>query len=143
MREVNRIVVHCSATPSRMDIGVDEIRQWHTAKGWSDIGYHLVIRRSGVIETGRPLDQVGAHAKGYNTDSIGICLVGGSDADNVTTSDANFTVEQYCSLYSQVMTLITEYEIETTDVVGHRDLPDVAKACPCFDVQSLLFGGVK
>ena len=65
-----------------MDIGVKEIRKWHVDENkWSDIGYHDVIRRNGAIETGRPLEKPGAHAKGHNQNAIGICLVGGKADD--------------------------------------------------------------
>ena len=77
MRKVNLLVIHCAATKPNMDIGRDEIDSWHKARGWSGIGYHYVIRRDGRIESGRPVEQAGAHASGYNANSIGICLVGG------------------------------------------------------------------
>ncbi len=82
MREINEIIVHCSATPESMDIGVKEIRDWHVNDNkWDDIGYHFVIRRDGTIECGRSIDKAGAHCKGHNAHSIGMCLVGGEDAD--------------------------------------------------------------
>jgi len=86
MRIIDTVIVHCSATKPSMDIGVDVIRQWHMNKGWSDIGYHYVIRRNGAVELGRDLDkdgdvdeEIGAHAYGHNATSIGICLIGGVD----------------------------------------------------------------
>ena len=83
MREINRIILHCSATPEGEHISTETIRDWHVNKrGWSDIGYHFVVLLDGTIEAGRPLDRVGAHTKGHNEDSIGICIVGGVDADN-------------------------------------------------------------
>lgn len=137
MRQITGIIVHCSATPQDIDIGADEIRQWHKAKGWSDIGYHYVIRRDGALEEGRPVELVGAHAKGHNTGTIGICLVGGTDAENKDKAEANYTISQYIAVYNLILHLIGKYGLEITDVKGHRDLPGVAKACPCFDVQGL------
>lgn len=136
MREINKIIVHCSATKPSMNIGVNEIRQWHLEKGWSDIGYHWVITRDGITEEGRPEEKSGAHAKGHNSDSIGICLVGG--INETGKPDANFNVAQYLKLESLVDSIKRIYgDIE---VLGHRDLPGVTKACPCFDVKELLYG---
>lgn len=124
------IVVHCSATPASMDIGALEIDGWHKDRGWSGIGYHFVIRRTGVIELGRDINVAGAHAKGYNGRSVAVCLVGG--IDKMGQSVANFTDSQYAALDDLVATLARIYPLATT--VGHRDL-DPQKDCPCFDVQ--------
>lgn len=116
-----------------MDIGVDEIRRWHVdGNGWSDIGYHYVIRRSGELELGRPVAKMGAHAKGHNGDSIGICMVGGISENG--DPDANFTAHQYHELEELNESLSRHFPI--TDTVGHRDIS--AKSCPCFDVKSFL-----
>ncbi len=134
MRHIDKIVVHCAATRPSMDIGVEEIRQWHTeGNGWSDIGYHYVIRRNGLVEDGRDESSAGAHAKGHNASSLGICLVGGMSED-MARSDANFTLAQYISLAQLVHQLKERYDI--TSVKGHRDLS--TKACPSFDVAALL-----
>lgn len=124
------IIVHCSATPPDMDIGVAEIRNWHTAKGWRDVGYHYVITRRGKVQVGRSYNAVGAHAKGFNNSSVGICLVGGVDSQG--EPDANFTRAQYKELETLIYTLKDTYP--RAAVLGHRDLPGVDKACPCFDV---------
>lgn len=130
------IIVHCSATPPSLDIGVEVIDNWHKAKGWDGIGYHYVIRRNGTVEPGRDISKTGAHAKGYNSRSIGICLVGGINEDN--TPDANFSIGQYNRLKEIIDGLILS-KVVTKDVkiVGHRDLDGVTKACPCFDVSNL------
>lgn len=134
MRLINSLIIHCSATRPSMDIGVAEIKEWHLDRGWNNIGYHYVIRRNGVIEDGRPVAKVGAHAKGHNANSIGICLVGGVKEEDGKTPDANFTFEQYRSLESFVSDLERQYpEIHT--ICGHRDLPGVWKQCPCFSVK--------
>lgn len=137
MRAIKRIIVHCSYTPPSMDIGADEIRTWHVRdNGWRDIGYHFVIRRNGLVETGRPESEVGAHAKGHNHDSLGICLVGGK-AQGKDEADANFTCSQYIALRSTALYLQARYG--PLSILGHRDVaPD--RACPGFDVSSFFSG---
>ena len=135
MREINKLIVHCSATKPSMDIGVEEIRRWHVEdNGWSDIGYHAVIRRSGDPEHGRRIESIGAHAQGYNLDSIGVCLVGGIDEDG--NSSCNFTSNQYEALSCFISTCKDAWpEIK---VIGHNQISD--KDCPCFDVESFVEG---
>lgn len=120
-RKINKIIVHCSATPSHMDIGVNEIRAWHLERGWSDIGYHNVIRRSGRIEEGRDVEKAGAHTLGHNKDSIGICLVGTDE----------FTEKQFDSLRRLLKAYKTMHKNAT--IHGHREFAN--KLCPGFDVQ--------
>ena len=124
------VVVHTSATPPRMDIGRDEIDGWHRERGWNGIGYHVVIRRNGVVELGRPIDVVGAHVSGHNLTSVAVCWVGGVDAQG--RPEDNRTAEQAISLRSIVQALATMYGAE---VRGHRDFHGVTKACPSFDVS--------
>lgn len=132
MRDIDMIVVHCSDTPASMGIGADEIRRWHVNdNGWSDIGYHYVIRRDGIVEYGRPVEKAGAHARGNNKSSIGICLVGGKGG-------FNFTLPQLRSLERLVEAQQALYG--PCSVVGHRDLDD-GKECPQFSVTHLLKGG--
>ena len=149
---VRKLVVHCSATPPDMDIGAAEIERWHRAGGYLRIGYHLVIRRNGVVEAGRPLDEPGAHAAGHNHDSIGICLVGGvrkiKDADGADDADGprwdlipedNFTPAQWASLRQIVLGLLNKHP--GAKVLGHRDLPGVTKACPSTDIGAWVARG--
>lgn len=143
-RQTNYIVVHCSATKGSMDIGSDEIDQWHKNRGWRGIGYHCVIRRGGRVEFGRHFDESGAHVKGHNFQSVGVCLVGGLSEDG--QAEDNFTDAQFSSLFDVLQTLKKAYP--DAEVLGHRDLsPDVdgdgvveqhewIKDCPCFDVRS-------
>ena len=126
------IVLHCSATRALQDIGADDIRRWHKAQGWTDIGYHFVIRRDGHIERGRAQDAIGSHVKGHNANSLGICLVGGLNNDTYKPED-NFTVKQWTSLKALLATMLKTYK--TAKILGHRDFPSVAKACPCFDAR--------
>lgn len=147
MRPIKLILVHVSATPPDMDIGAAEIKHLHTmpnteiikwgkvnvrGKGWSDIGYHAILRRNGQVENGRPIERAGAHARGYNAYSLGYVLIGGVDDDG--KPDFNFTRHQMDSLYRLLN--VTEYEYPDAAILGHRDLPGVAKACPCFNVRA-------
>jgi N-acetylmuramoyl-L-alanine amidase len=129
MRDIKKIIVHCSDTYSGMDVGVKEIDKWHKQRGWSGIGYHYIIRRNGDIEKGRDVERVGAHVRGHNYDSIGVCWVGGR-SDNNTPED-NRTEEQKKELKKLVSELKEKYKAK---VFGHHDFDD-KKACPCFNVK--------
>lgn len=127
---IKYIIVHCAATKPSQDIGVEEIRRWHLERGFKDIGYHYVIRRDGSIESGRPEWNVGAHAKGYNASSIGVCLVGG--LDNEGRPEPNYTPQQWSSLARLVRDL--HNRCPNADIIGHNNV--AAKDCPCFDVRA-------
>ena len=141
---VDYIAVHCSATKPDSDIGVNTIRDWHVkGRGWRDIGYNYVIRRDGTVEGGRDLDndgdhfeEIGAHVRGYNSKSIGICLVGGIDYKG--NPDANFTKSQYKSLEELIIKILKKSP--KAKIQGHRDFPNVNKACPSFDVVAWWYG---
>lgn len=130
--DVRYLVVHCSATQAKSDIGAKEITRMHRERGFLTIGYHFVIRRNGTVESGRALDAIGAHAEGWNTRSLGICLVGGIDPNG--KSEDNFTADQFASLAELLQKLRQDFP--KASVLGHRDLPNVKKDCPCFDVRS-------
>lgn len=138
MREIDLIVVHCAATDDGADIGVTEIRKMHLDRGFDDIGYHYVIRRDGRTELGRPESAVGAHAVGFNSKSIGICLVGGVEADDRLRADFNYARAQMATLEKLLTSLTLRFPL--AKVLGHRDLPNVAKACPCFNVRAWWYG---
>ena len=124
------IVIHCAATKPSMDVGADTIRDWHVnGNGWRDIGYHVVIRRNGNVEHGRVMDDTGAHAKGYNHKSIGLCMVGGM-ADDGSAED-NFTDQQRMALSAKIEELLVSYP--DAEVIGHNEISE--KECPSFDVQ--------
>jgi len=135
MRRIDTIVIHCAATRPNMDVGVNEIRKWHLARGFSDIGYHFVIRRDGRVETGRPLDKIGAHVQGHNTGSVGICLVGGVNQNDYTKAENNFTPAQWKTLIKLIKDLKSKFDIK--DILGHNQL-DKGKACPSFNVKEWL-----
>lgn len=123
MNSIQYLVVHCADTPDDRDIDAAEIHRWHTEeRGWSGIGYHAVIKRDGTIENGRPLYWSGAHVKGHNSHSLGVCLIG----------EVNFTPAQYASLSSLLKSWNSQHP--GSRVVGHCDL-DSRKTCPNFDVK--------
>ena len=128
-KATNNLVIHCAATRPSQDVGVREIRQWHRARGFSDIGYHYVIRRSGKVDKGRPVDEIGAHVQGHNADSVGICLVGGINEETFKPEN-NFTPQQWEALQRLLTALLRRYP--KAKVLGHRDFPGVQKACPSF-----------
>lgn len=143
---VRFIVIHCSATPASMDVGVKEIDRWHREKGWWTCGYHYVIRRDGTIEESRRFNEdgdpiIGAHALGFNSESIGICLVGGvRRKDNKDEQgwegaipEHNFTPAQAKALRKLLSNLEENYPKAL--IIGHNDLPWVTKKCPVFCVK--------
>ncbi|WP_305862506.1 N-acetylmuramoyl-L-alanine amidase [Helicobacter cholecystus] len=133
MRKIEKIIIHCSATPPESNIGVSEIDTWHKERGWRGCGYHYVIKRDGEIQKGRKEEEIGAHCKGFNAKSIGICLVGGVDK-NGKAKDTK-TKKQEESLKALLKELLEKFEGSV--VLGHRDL-DKNKECPSFDVGEWL-----
>ena len=129
-RRIDLIVVHCSATRCDSPTPLEAITAWHQARGFATIGYHYYITRDGVVHAGRALYQVGAHAKGYNAHSIGICYEGGLNARDRPTDTR--TPEQKETLQRLLERLKEDYP--DARIVGHGDLPGVKKDCPCFDV---------
>lgn len=132
-KETTHIVVHCSATKADQDVGVREIDRWHRQRGFLRVGYHFVIRRDGTVEFGRGQDEIGAHVEGHNRTSVGVCLVGGVNANDISKAENNFTEAQFASLREVLTNLRRDYPSAT--IVGHRDMPGVKKACPSFDVK--------
>lgn len=144
------IVFHCSATKPSQDIGRREIEEWHLAKGWSAIGYHFVIRRDGRLELGRPMGDIGAHVEGYNSSSVGVCMVGGllEDGTGEPNDVKKFTPAQWLTAHLVAQFLRLAYP--DARLCGHRDLsPDLnhdgkiqprewLKTCPGFDAVSVL-----
>ena len=81
MRSINLIVVHCSATRADHALTTEELETIHRRRGFRGIGYHYYIRRDGTVANTRPLELIGAHAKGHNAHSIGLCYEGGLDCN--------------------------------------------------------------
>ena len=129
MRKINKIILHCSATPDGRAVSVDTIRRWHKKRGWSDIGYHYVIQLNGDINKGRSIERMGAHVSGQNRGSIGICYIGGVDK-NMKPQDTR-TGAQKKSLDKFILELMDKHPDATLH--GHNEFS--SKACPSFDVQ--------
>ena len=140
-RTITDIVIHCTATKVGKDLTVDDIRKMHKAQGWSDIGYHYVVRMDGTVENGRDVDLIGAHVSGYNSHSIGVVYVGGLGA-NGKARDTR-TENQKAALLNLLYDLKKIYP--NAKISGHRDFsPDKngngtiepfewIKQCPCFN----------
>ena len=132
MRNITLIVIHCSAVPTWQQSSAADIDRWHRERGWKyGIGYHYVVRRDGTIETGRPLWQEGAHCKGHNKHSIGICYEGGLDEQG-RPADTR-TAAQRTAMRSLISELC--HKFPTALIVGH-DVLDPMKNCPCFDAAA-------
>lgn len=144
MRPITKLVIHCAASPNGRRLSTPALNaaqvidEWHRVRGFKrewrrraefnpglgHIGYHWVIDTDGHLFTARAVDEVGAHAAGHNQDSLGLCLVG---------TDA-FTLAQWAALRQLVGDIRQQWPI--VQVMGHRDLPDVHKTCPGFDVYA-------
>ncbi len=156
-RDIKLLVIHCSATPDGRWTTTADINQWHRDRGFrrapaalvglnpklGSIGYHHVIYTNGAVATGRGHAEPGAHAVGHNAPSIGICLVG----------TARYNGEQWDSLRRLVQQLCQQYRIAQAPadikdprglrgVIGHREIPGVAKTCPGFSVRDWLLAGM-
>lgn len=137
-RKIRQLVIHCAATYPSMDIDAKWIDRVHRKRGFDMIGYHFFIKRDGTVEPGRAVNRSGAHVKGHNKQSIGICLAGGlqegGDTEDQDAWQDNFTPDQMRSLRETIAMLREQYP--GAEILGHRDFPGVGKACPCFDVKS-------
>ena len=141
MRTITLIILHCSGTKTTQHYTFSQCKADHLRRGWKDIGYHYYITRDGQVHEGRPLSEVGAHCKGHNQHSIGICYEGGLDA-------AGYACDTRTKAQRQSMRSLLErltHQFSTALILGHRDLsPDLdgngriepnewLKLCPCFD----------
>lgn len=132
-RSISKIILHCTATPEGRDFSVEQIRQCHLARGFSDVGYHYIIYRDGSIHVGRPESVVGAHCTGQNTCSIGVCYVGGEEADGSHRPKDTRTPAQKKALRELVASLQKKYPGATV----HCHYEFANKACPSFKLCDL------
>lgn len=126
-----KITVHCSATKNGEFVSIETIREWHIKRGFSDIGYHIVIQPGGEVMRGRPIGVKGAHVEGANTGNIGICLVGMD----------RFTTKQFAALRDQLDILTYDYNIPISEIWGHYQFASAKKAgktCPNIEIEKLL-----
>ncbi len=132
LKDITEIIVHCADTKTSQDFSVEDIRRWHVeGNGWSDIGYHYVIDLNGVVHPGRPVEKTGAHVKGHNTGSIGICYIGGVEEDGKTPKDTR--TEKQKDALDNLVFILTDIFFGAT-VHGHNEF--ASKACPSFNVQA-------
>ena len=134
MRDINDIIIHCTATPEGRDYTVEQCRNDHVkVNGWSDIGYHFLIYRDGSVHAGRALSIAGAHCSGHNTGSIGVCYVGGMDASNKNPKDTR-TEAQKVAIRAVVEALKAAYPKASAHC--HYQY-NSGKACPSFKISEL------
>lgn len=131
-RSIDKIIVHCTATPEGRIETVDSIRRMHKANGWSDIGYHYVVYLDGTIHDGRNVNLIGAHCEGYNAHSIGVVYVGGCDK-KLNAKDTR-TDKQKAALLKLLKDLRKMYP--KAKIYGHRDFDKKGKQCPSFDATN-------
>lgn len=133
MRTIDTIIIHCTATPGGRTVTVADVTAWHRRRGFATIGYHYLVGTDGTVAEGRPLEQPGAHCRGYNARSIGIAYAGGTLDDCRTPADTR-TPRQREALRQLVDALRRRFP--GVRVCGHRDLAPTS--CPSFDVASEL-----
>lgn len=120
MRSIDKIFVHHSA--SSQDTTRDQIDVWHKRRGWNGVGYHYVIEKDGSIMMGRLFKTIGAHCRGHNSNSIGVCVVGNYMDDEAMTEG------QEQSLVMVLHGLLSQYSLDVDQVYGHRELGETL--CP-------------
>lgn len=130
MRPIRKIIIHCTATPEGRHYTVGQIDRFHRQKGFKSIGYHFVIYLDGTVCPGRPVERIGAHCRGHNADSVGICYIGGIDSRG-NPKDTR-TPAQRAALIDLVRKLKTDFP--EAAVCGHNQFSN--KDCPSFNVQT-------
>lgn len=147
MRRIDTIVIHCSATRENKDYSFEQLKVDHKRRGFRTVGYHFYIKKDGTVFKGRELEEIGAHAKGYNRFSVGICYEGGLD-ENGKPKDTR-TEAQKGGILDCINVVITaaqdDFQRGVKNIIGHRDLSEDKnkngkieswermKECPCFD----------
>ena len=126
-RPISRVFIHCSASDRPEHDNVATMRDWHKARGWSDVGYHYFIRKDGTLERGRSTELTPAAQAGHNTGTLAVCLHG--------LDKAKFTVAQFSTLSAMCREINTAYDGKIT-FHGHNEV--AAKACPVFDYRAVL-----
>lgn len=126
-RKIDILVLHCSDSDYKKHDDVETLREWHLQRGFSDIGYHYIITKDGVVHPGRAEEVVGAHVKGHNANSIGICLTGRHE----------FTAKQFLSLENLCKSLCEKYELQKSDILAHCQF-DSRKTCPNFPYTEII-----
>jgi N-acetylmuramoyl-L-alanine amidase len=126
INEPKKVIIHSSDSPHGRGDGAKEIHRWHLERGWDGIGYSYVIKEDGSIENGRPEYWIPAGARGYNKDTLHICLIGIDE----------FTDKQFQSLSILLRDIMLRYDINKKDILGHYQVS--SKSCPNFNVQEFI-----
>ena len=138
MRDINEIILHCADTRTDQNFDIDDIKKWHTdpksegGRGWSDIGYHFVILLDGTIQNGLDIDKSGAHCKGFNSKTIGVCFMGGMKADGARWDSCSIEQKGAFTALNMSLDIITGQKLK---VSPHSDYS--SKTCPNFDIKIL------
>ena len=137
MRIINLIVVHCSATREDCTLSPEDLDLIHRRRGFNGTGYHYYIRKDGSVHPARPLERVGAHAKGFNANSIGICYEGGLDEEG-RPADTRTQAQRFALL--DLLTIL-KHQYPEAQIAGHYQLSaTIHKACPCYDPRKEYLG---
>ena len=132
MREIDLIVVHCSATREDRDFTEHDLEVCHRRRGFNGADYHFYIRKNGDIKTTRSLEKIGAHVKGFNQKSIGVCYEGGLDEEG-RPADTRTQAQRFALL--DLLTIL-KHQYPEAQILGHYQLSaSIHKACPCFDCR--------
>ena len=127
---IRKIVVHCTASP--VNTTREMVDEWHRARGWAGIGYHYLIQAGGIVRKGRPDHLPGAHARGHNTGSLGVCVSGDTRAGHPWSYD------QERQLVLLLADLCRAYRLDSSAVVGHCELdPEGKPDCPGVDMGAI------
>lgn len=126
IRQIAKIILHCSDSDNIEHDNIEVIRQWHKSRGFNDVGYHFFIRSSGQIEIGRPIYKIGAHCLSHNFNSIGVCLSG----------KTNFSNDQFHATYILIRDLLARFKLSRYAVFPHNYF-DKKKTCPNFEIDEL------
>ena len=130
MRKIDLIVIHCSASRADRDFTETDLEVCHRRRGFNGIGYHFYITRDGVLHHCRPVSEIGAHVRGFNRHSIGICYEGGLD-ENGRPADTRTTAQRFALL--DLLTIL-KHQYPEAQIAGHYQLSaTIHKACPCYD----------
>ena len=131
-RKIDKIIIHCADTKTSQSFDISEVDLWHRKQGWDKVGYHYYIRLDGTLQIGRELNEVGAHCKGQNSKSIGVCFEGGKNPDGSKwSSPDNAQLLTYDSLKAYLDSIFKDLQ-----VFGHYEFSD--KSRPNFDVNDIL-----
>lgn len=129
-RDIQYIVVHCSATRANIPFGEAQLLQCHLQRGFRKIGYHFYVTRDGALHHTRPMSEIGAHALGFNLHSLAVCYEGGL---NENGKPADTRTPQQRETLLRILGELKQL-FPRAKIVGHYQLSaDIRKCCPCYD----------